>query len=279
MIIRALIIFFILHPQVSIAIETRVLGRENNEGLVPVGEYYGENINYHINWSGNHEITVNTDSGTRSILVSSDEIASGFDIWNSQLRNNIQREAVDSQNHNILVRIVNASESPQAPGYTNFNSYSTTPNGQTIININTHWFVNRSWSNYQNLITRGFIAHNTSFDNYIRMMVRLTVVHEVGHALGLMHPEETLLASQIVPRSYLNQLPSIMTSGVSEYFDSLHTIVDRPITLRDILPSNNDIIGANIMLNGTPESLSRTAYFLTSCLYWASKLCVRRTEL
>lgn len=271
--------FFLLLSQFTVAApETRVFGMDRN-GLFDVGRYYGDRINYYINWIGNHDITVNTGGGTSVVSISSNEVINGFDVWNSRLRNNFHRESNDSQNHNILVRIVSTPSSPSSAGYTSFNSTTTTRNGQTIININSYFFANSAWASFQNSIRRGFIDNDTTFDDYVRIMVRLTIVHEIGHALGLMHPGETRLASQIVPRSYLRQLPSIMYPDVTGYFNSLHEHIGRAITLGDILPSSNDIMGANIMLNGTPQALSRVAYFFAGCLHMALNSCIKRTEL
>jgi hypothetical protein len=121
---------------------------------------------------------------------------------------------------------------------------------------------------YETMISDHYIERGqTSIEAFARMVIRLTVLHEIGHAWGLLHPDtqdhgnndiSLQGMSRIVLQGRGEYRPSIMIALQEDYFRTLSVHLGRPVIESDITLSANDIEGARYMWNGwtyrTPSS-------------------------
>ena len=117
---------------------------------------------------------------------------------------------------------------------------------------------------YEQAISENAISSNTSLQNYLEMNLYETLIHEIGHALGLGHPiandtEEGQWRVIVEPSSFSHR-PSIMLSGDNEellYPQSMANYLGRPITISDVGPTTNDLLGVRVMFNSNINLIDR----------------------
>ncbi|MBT2745181.1 MULTISPECIES: hypothetical protein [unclassified Lysobacter] len=126
------------------------------------------------------------------------------------------------------------------------------------------------------------VVGDISVAEYLDMHVRQTVIHEVGHALGLLHTSEQLgpitadeYVIEIIPAPNTTDAdPSIMTTRPGPepaggiYLSQLRQRLGRPVTLDDIRPSERDLQGASLQWRGlTQRDVSdRVLRSMTRCV-------------
>lgn len=151
--------------------------------------------------------------------------------------------------HTVLFGIVNHNDN--SLGSSVFN-----PHGNSRVNIGRVVFNNIGLNNYEKLKQRHAIPADMSPEDYLRLKIRITLKHEIGHVLGLLHNNEGGVelplgrGVNISNCPLRNQPPSIMLNGSNyDYIDRLSAFLERPVTVNDIGPSANDIAGARMMYN------------------------------
>lgn len=122
------------------------------------------------------------------------------------------------------------------------------------------------------------IAANYTLEQVILLYLHFTVVHELGHAFALDHPDDPTdsgsSSAQLMPplqgrrelvgaNQYADVLfgerPSIMTARTSEWLREMRSMLQGPVAVSDIRPSPRDIRGAGSILNPPPPPVSAPA--------------------
>lgn len=116
---------------------------------------------------------------------------------------------------------------------------------------------------YRNLVNGNIInPAEMSLENFVTMQVNFAIVHEIGHAFGLDHPnsndiddDDSVIENSvnviILPSGSVYDPPSIMTGGSLVYYRILHESLGRTIRERDVQITPRDFRGARMHWNGT----------------------------
>lgn len=193
---------------------------------------------------------------------------------------------VDASNPTITFGVESPSWPTAALGFTYINSRPIR------VMLNPLNLGRRVAADYSRARTAGIIGRDVPVAAYLDMVVRQTVVHELGHAYGLMHPDAELGRAVIVLDEYYVELlpapltanvdPSIMLAGEGGqflYLSQLHQRLGRAITLDDIRPSERDLLGASLQWRGLAQRsvIQMSLQMLTSCV--AGATCTGQDEL
>jgi hypothetical protein len=109
---------------------------------------------------------------------------------------------------------------------------------------------------YGDMTRQGVIdSRQVSLNDFAAMLTSLTALHEIGHGLGLLHPDAPSgdeLGARIVTLLGAIQhplQPSIMIGDSQVFFTLAHQALGRPVGPGDIRLNQRDRIGARIMWN------------------------------
>ncbi|EQA3208525.1 TPA: hypothetical protein NOY28_004356 [Escherichia coli] len=232
--------------------EKTVVGYADHNGqLYNITHIYGNTIHYTVQ---DPNITINTiNSSGERIYVSfnySDYIREAFNEWAPAGISVQQVPGAGAE-----ARVVSFSTSNYAD-----NSLGSTifdPSGNSRLRIDVGSFNKIIMNNFEKLKSRKAIPENMSPEEYIKLKLKITIKHEIGHVLGLLHNNESGayfpygVGQEIARCRLLNQAPSIMLNGSNyDYIDRLAYYLGRPVTESDIGPSRNDIEGVRVMRRG-----------------------------
>ncbi|WP_157798242.1 hypothetical protein [Aeromonas cavernicola] len=240
-----------------------VVGVFNEETnlLINSQDVYGDIIRYYIP-SDMRNLVINLPSQVFVAINLEQEIEYAISMWQRQQQGsrrpiNFMRSLVrPTDTRYIGYRLGTTTDSY---GNTNYNSPSNN-DAITRVVLQPRTFELQMPRRYHMAINAGDISRETDISDFTRMMVRLTIIHETGHALGLLHHDDdieqnfnhpTRVGRRIVNCPLSFTPPSIMISGRNntDYFTSLRRHLGRSVTLADISPSRNDIDGAHIMFH------------------------------
>ncbi|ENH9205162.1 hypothetical protein ACUI5U_002745 [Vibrio vulnificus] len=229
---------------------------DNTNQLMNTNSIYGESIRVFI-VEQNHQLTINIYEQEPIVINLYSEMESVIERWReSGLRIDLTTTIPEDQNYiSILV-----GNNGSAYGYTNFNS----PRDEmaiTRLTIDSRGFQHYLPNYYQRLRDANIISSDMDIREFTRMMVRVTLIHEFGHALGLAHHDEDRVqieghpgrsGREIVRCGLSNSRPSIMLSGrTGSFLSNLSTFLNRPVTINDVFPSRNDLEGVERMYRYT----------------------------
>ncbi|MEH3174774.1 hypothetical protein POW79_22595 [Enterobacter quasiroggenkampii] len=245
--------------------EKTVVGYANHNGqLYNITAIYGNTIYYTVPMG---TITINTrDSSGTHIQVSFDYaeyVREAFNEWAPAGISVQQVPGVGTEARVVLFGTSNYADN--SLGSTIFD-----PSGNTRMSIDLGSFNKFIMNNFDKLKSRKAIPENMSPEEYIKLKLRITIKHEIGHILGLLHNNESGtylthgVGQEIARCRLLNQAPSIMLNGSNyDYIDRLARYLERPVTESDIGPSRNDIEGVRVMRRGGNRNLLTNQF---SCL-------------
>lgn len=232
--------------------EKKVIGYADHNGqLYNITSIYGPVINYTV---PDENITINTinSTGERTQLTInySDYVREAFNEW---APSGIRVQQVSSSG--AEARVVSFSTTNYADNSLGSTIFDPSGNSRTRIDIGS--FNRIVMNNFEKLKSRGAIPANMSPEEYIKLKLRITIKHEIGHILGLLHNNEGGsyfphgVGLEVARCRLLNQAPSIMLNGSNyDYIDWLSHYLERPVTETDIGPSRNDIEGVRVMRRG-----------------------------
>lgn len=91
---------------------------------------------------------------------------------------------------------------------------------------------------YDEQRSAGVIPPDETIPEYLQLILRYTIIHEVGHILGLSHSNEIATSAGqvsgiVVPSSSTTDIP-IMYSNIRKYFESMRDELSRPVKISDI---------------------------------------------
>lgn len=232
--------------------EKKVVGyADHNDQLYNITSIYGSIINYTV---PDENITINAinDAGehTQLIINYADYVREAFNEWApSGIR---VRQVPSSGAETRVVSFSTTNYADNSLGSTIFD-----PSGNSRLRIDIGSFNKIVMNNFEKLKSRRAIPANMSPEEYIKLKLRITIKHEIGHILGLLHNNESGtyfphgVGQEIARCRLLNQAPSIMLNGGNyDYIDRLAHYLERPVTESDIGPSRNDIEGVRVMRRG-----------------------------
>ncbi|MFD1296643.1 hypothetical protein ACFQ4Q_08340 [Lysobacter gummosus] len=183
---------------------------------------------------------------------------------------------------------------PVAQQNCNLLGYAETETRPMCVLLNPSLMGRAASGTYAAMRAAGAIG-DISVAEYLDMVVRETVIHEVGHTLGLMHTSEELGPTTEGPDEYLIEIlsapnttdadPSILATGPDPeppgglYLHQLSRRLGRPVTLDDIRPSQRDLQGASLQWRGlTQRDVSdRVLRSMTRCV--PAPNCTEHDEL
>ncbi|WP_104024569.1 hypothetical protein [Vibrio hyugaensis] len=236
-----------------------IIGIFNNDTNNPINtrDVYGDVINYYLPENIN-TITIHTSTyGSVSIDLNL-ELEQVISEWREAGLQFNRMVSNQGMTRHIGYRIGNDGS---AYGYTNFNEPREN-DAVTRVSIDTNALSRLSPRYYERLIAENRISRDMPFPEFIRMVVRVTLLHETGHALGLAHNNENgsvfpgghRIGREIIRCGIVTARPSIMVSGApisshehGSYLDLLSRYLSRNITINDVALSRNDLDGANRM--------------------------------
>lgn len=165
-------------------------------------------------------------------------------------------------------------------GLTEFDASTTSqliPPTTIFLNINAAIRSLRADYNYA-VQTRYISASVVSMRDYFIMRLRITVLHELGHALGLTHPplhdniSDTSSISSTETRTmitnavnYPNDGPSIMIDSAEDYIEQLYFRHERFLTPLDVRLSQSDIDAAYYIWRGRTYATQSGFVSMLSC--------------
>ncbi|CAD5786842.1 hypothetical protein [Escherichia coli] len=232
--------------------EKTVVGYADHNGkLYNITAIYGSTIYYTV---PRGTLTINTmDSTGGRIQVSFDYADYVREAFNEWAPAGISVQEVPGTG--MEARVVTFGTSNYAD-----NSLGSTifdPSGNSRLRIDLGSFNKIIMKNFDKLKSRKAIPENMSPEEYIKLKLRITIKHEIGHILGLLHNNESGayfphgVGQEIARCRLLNQAPSIMLNGSNyDYIERLAHYLGRPVTESDIGPSRNDIEGVRVMIRG-----------------------------
>ncbi|MUK93012.1 hypothetical protein GNP80_11215 [Aliivibrio fischeri] len=216
-------------------------------------DVYGDVINYYIPPEINTITIHSPNDGDVSIDLQS-EIEFVISEWREAgLRFN-RLSSIQGTTRYIGYRLGNDAS---AYGYTNFNE-PREGDAITRLSLDPSGFTRFIPDYYRRLMRAGMISSNMTMHEFIRMMVRVTLLHETGHALGLAHHDENghefiggMRVGREIVRCGINiSRPSIMQGGSSgSYLSLVSQFLSRPVNINDVVLSRNDLEGADRMFN------------------------------
>lgn len=232
-----------------------VIGIFDSNSNTPINtrDVYGDVINYYIPDNA-RTIEIRMPDGNYVSIDLGAEIEHAISEWSEAGIRFNRLTSIQGTSRYIGYRIGNDGS---AYGYTNFNEPRDN-DAITRISIDPVGFASYGPRYYSRLMGAGMIPRDMSMNDFMRMMVRLTVLHETGHALGLAHHNEdgvafpgyTRIGREIVRCGISISRPSIMVSGSSgSYLSLISQFLSRPVTINDVVLSRNDLEGANRMFN------------------------------
>ncbi|EOU49428.1 hypothetical protein [Escherichia sp. KTE114] len=232
--------------------EKKVVGYADHDGqLYNITSIYGPIINYSV---PEEYITINainaTGERTQVTINYADYVREAFEEWSPA---GIRVQQVFSPG--AETRIVLFSTTNYADGSLGSTIFDLSGNSRLRIDIGS--FNKLIMNNYEKLKLRRAISANMTPEEYIKLKLRITIKHEIGHILGLLHNNESGtyfphgVGQEIARCRLLNQPPSIMLNGSNyDYIERLSRYLERPVTESDIGPSRNDIEGVRVMRRG-----------------------------
>lgn len=253
--------------------ERQVVGYADQDGkLFNTYLIYGSVMSYYIPES-DYTLVINAkDDDGQTVRVDIDYpeyVIEAMREWGSVGMSYNRQFGVSVDPNTVLIGTINNNDN--SLGGTVFNPHG----GNTRLSINRGAFNSVGLKNYAKLKQRGAIPADMSKEDYLRLLVRVTLKHEFGHVLGLLHNNEDGVhfpygeGVNVSNCTIRNQPPSIMLNGSNySYINQLSLSLGRPVTVNDIGPSASDIAGARTMYNrGSRNFLTRL-----SCLGALSSL-------
>lgn len=232
--------------------EKTVVGyADHNDQLYNITSIYGPVINYTV---PDEYITINainsTGENTQLTINYADYVREAFNEWApSGIR---AQQVFSSGTGTRVVSFGTTNYADNTLGSTIFD-----PSGNSRLRIDIGSFNKFVMNNFEKLKSRRAIPANMTPEEYIKLKLRITIKHEIGHILGLLHNNESGIyfshgvGREIVRCRLLNQAPSIMLNGSNyDYIERLSRYLERPVTESDIGPSRNDIEGVRVMRAG-----------------------------
>ncbi|MGL4476455.1 MAG: hypothetical protein ACRCT7_18695 [Shewanella sp.] len=232
-----------------------VIGVFDSNSNTPINtrDVYGEVINYYIPDNA-RTIEIRMPDGNYVSIDLGAEIEYAISEWSEA---GIRFNRLTSNQGTSRYIGYRLGYDGSAYGYTNFNEPRDN-DAITRLSIDPVGFASYGPRHYSRLMGAGMIPRDMSMNDFMRMMVRQTVLHETGHALGLAHHNEDGVAfpgyarigREIVRCGISISRPSIMVSGSSgSYLSLISQFLSRPVTINDVVLSRNDLEGANRMFN------------------------------
>lgn len=252
-------VFFLFFSSLAMSNDTlrdakNVVGVFNFDTNTPVNtrDVYGDVIYYYIP-ENIRDISIMLPDGGRVSIDLESEIENAITAWSDSGLRFIRVNSNVGLTRYIGYRL---GDTTHGFGHTNFNQ-PRDDDAITRVAISPLGLAAGVPRYYHGLRAQRRIPQDMDIADFMRMWVRLTVLHETGHALGLAHHDEDNrempgvgIGRMLVQCSTIFSRPSIMVSGATgSYINFLSQYLSRPVTIRDVMLSRNDLEGADRMFS------------------------------
>lgn len=254
--------------------DARVLARlTENGGVVNLSHIYGSPVNisyivpttsFQINFDGNL-VTIDYEKSVKEAI---NEWVVMINKVNPKAQISFtQSESTSDANISFMVSL-NPPSSLKTKARTYFNKDSANKGAKSLVFYPNNVLINiRSKLHYY--IGIGIFPASMTTQELFNIYLKTILKHEIGHVLGLTHPE--LIALEIwctdnVARRAIGfpmisappypTRPGILMARIDNYFEQLRLFLGRPIGIDDVSMTENEAIAVSRLLNGDAQSTS-----------------------